>query len=229
MRVIDWVLRNTASQGTTSLPAGATCLAEILVRIVGVGNRANSRHAIGAQIALFTAFQTNNNHAAITADNLDISTGRASDLAALAWLHFNVVNDRTNRHLRQQHRVAWLDVGLVTSNHAVANVKTLRCNDIGQFIVCIFDQRDKGGAVRIIFEPFDRRRHIPFAPLEVDETIFLLVTTGDAARSDMTLVVPATRLVLAFDKLFDRLAFPQAALVDQDKTTPGGACRFIGF
>jgi hypothetical protein len=45
----------------------------------------------------------------------------------------------------------------------------------------------------------------------------------------MTFIVPATGLVLAFDKLLDRLALPEAALVDQDKTTPGGACRFIGF
>ena len=54
VRVIDRVLGDAASQRTTALPARAPGLAEVLVLVVGVRDRANRAHAIAAQVTLFT-------------------------------------------------------------------------------------------------------------------------------------------------------------------------------
>jgi hypothetical protein len=59
-------------------------------------------------------------------------------------------------------------------------------------------------------DPLDRAFDVPQAALEIDDAIALLVTTGDAARGDMTLVVAAAGLALAFGQRLDGLALPQA-------------------
>ena len=82
----------------------------------------------------------------------------------------------------------------------VAGGEPLRREDVGELAVLIFDQRDEGGAVRIIFEPLDGGRHVPLATLEVDIAVLLLVAAGDAARGDMALVVAAAGLALALDR-----------------------------
>ena len=40
------------------------------------------------------------------------------------------------------------------------------------------------GAVRIVFEPLDRRRHVELAPLEVDDAVAPLVAAAAPARGD---------------------------------------------
>src|SRR5690349_20575387 len=52
VRVVDRVLGDAAGQRALTHPAGAAGLAEVLVLVVGVRNRANRRHAVGAHIAL---------------------------------------------------------------------------------------------------------------------------------------------------------------------------------
>ena len=49
--------------------------------------------------------------------------------------------------------------------------KALRRQDIGLLAVLVFHERDERGPVRIVFDPLDRRRDVPFAPLEVDDAI----------------------------------------------------------
>src|SRR5690606_31660294 len=106
MRVIDRVLGNAASQRALALPAGPAGLGKVLVAVVGVRNRTDRAHTIAAQVALLARIEARDHQAAVTADDLDIGTGGAGDLAALARLHLDIVADRTDRHLRKQHCVA---------------------------------------------------------------------------------------------------------------------------
>jgi len=59
--------------------------------------------------------------------------------------------------------------------NGVADRETLRGQDVGLGAVGIFQQCDKGGAVRIVFERSTVRRHIDLGALEVDDAVGLLV------------------------------------------------------
>ena len=84
--------------------------------------------------------------------------------------------------MAQQHCVTRLNVGLFTGNNGIANGEPLRRNDVGQFAIFVLYKRDERRTVGIILEPFDGGRDVPGATLEIDDTIELLVTAGDAAR-----------------------------------------------
>ena len=66
----------------------------------------------------------------------------------------------------------------------VADSQALRRQDVVQLAVLILHQRDEGGAVRIVLEPLDRRRHVELAALEVDDAIGALVAAADEAGGD---------------------------------------------
>src|SRR5688572_24947350 len=52
VRVVDRVLGNAAGQRALAHPAGAACLGERLVLVVGVRHRADGRHAVRTDVAL---------------------------------------------------------------------------------------------------------------------------------------------------------------------------------
>src|SRR5690606_33015733 len=143
--------------------------------------------------------------------------GRTGDLAALARLHLDVVADRADRHLAEQHRVARLHVDAFAGDDLVARGHALRREDVGQFTVVVLDQRDEGGAVGIVLDPLDRALDVPLAPLEVDVAVLLLVTAADTAGGHVALVVAATSLALALRQRLDRLALVEPGLVDEDE------------
>ena len=73
--------------------------------------------------------------------------------------------------LAQRHGVAGLDVDLLAGDDLVADLKALRRQDVGELAVLVFDQRDEGGAVGIVFEALDLRRHVELAALEIDQAV----------------------------------------------------------
>ncbi|MNL67138.1 hypothetical protein D3C87_1916980 [compost metagenome] len=95
---------------TLATPYGTTGLAVVDVAMVRVRHRTDRSKAGARNEALLAGVQPQDRHAGIAADELHVSACRAGDLAALARLHFDVVNDRTNRDVLQRHGVAGLDV-----------------------------------------------------------------------------------------------------------------------
>ena len=71
----------------------------------------------------------------------------------------------------------------------VAGRKALRREDVGELAVLVVDQRDEGGAVRIVFEPLDGRRHVELGALEVDHAVGALVPAAAMERGDAAGVV----------------------------------------
>src|SRR6185436_6965140 len=100
--------------------------------------------------------------------------------------------------LADLHRIARLHVGLATGDHLITDRETLRRDDIGLLTILIFHERDEGRTIGIIFQPLDGRGLIPFAPLEIDDAVFLLVAAGDATRRGVAHIVAAAGLALAF-------------------------------
>src|SRR6185312_6200041 len=131
------------------------------------------------------------------------------ELAALPNLELDVVDDRADRDVAQRQRVARLDVGPLRGDDGVAGGETLRREDVGELAVLVLDQRNESRAVRVVFEPLYRRRHVHLAPLEVDDAIGLLVTAAAEARGDAPVVVAAAGRILPLGQRLDRRALVQ--------------------
>src|SRR5690606_38598312 len=156
----------------------------------------------------------------IAADILGIRTGRTGDLGTLAGLQLDVVHDGTDRHALERHGVARLHVdGGQGRDDLVTGGETLRRHDVAQLTVFVLDQRDPGGAVRVVLEPLDGRDLVEPAALEVDHAVGALVTTTTMIGSDAATVVAATALGEAFGQGLDRGALPQLGAVGRNQRT----------
>ena len=96
----------------------------------------------------------------------------------------------------------------------VADRQALRRQDVGLGAVGIFQQRDEGGAVRIVFQPLDGRRHVDLGALEVDDAVGLLVAAAAKAHGDAAGVVAAAAAMLALGQRLDRLALVERRTID---------------
>ena len=180
VRVIDRVHDNTTNRRTNAFVAHTTGFTEVLVGVVGVGHGTNGGHAFLTDHAQFARAQTDLSVAAIATNELSVSTGRTCDLTAFARLHLDVVDDGTDRHARERHCVARLDVGLGGCHDFVTNSQTLRSQDICLLAVFVFYQCDECGPVRVIFDPLDGCRDIKFVPFEVNDPVETLCATAAA-------------------------------------------------
>src|SRR5690606_3903436 len=104
-------------------------------------------------------------------------------------------------------------------DNLVASGKTLRSHDIGQLAVFVLDQGDPGGAVRIVFETFNRPDNVELDALEVDHAVAALVTTTTMIGSDTAGIVTAAALAKAFGQSLDRSALPQFRTVSRNQGT----------
>src|SRR5262249_34964574 len=147
--------------------------------------------------ALLGGIEPQDDVVAVATDDLCIGAGRARDLPALAELELDIVHDGADRNVAERHGVARLHVDVLAGDDRIAGRDPLRRQDIGQLTVLYFDERKERGAVRIIFEPLDGRRHVELAALEVDLAIGFLVATAAEAHGGAAVVVAAAARALA--------------------------------
>src|SRR5205823_6031774 len=86
---------------------------------------------------------------------------------------------------------AGLDVRAVRRDHLVADAEALRREDVGLLAVGVLDQREAGGAVRVVLDREDLRGHAGLGAPEVDRAVALLVPTAAEPRRDAAVVVAA--------------------------------------
>src|SRR5580692_8800760 len=226
-RMVDRVHGLAADMAAPAHPAAAPGLADRNIHVVRVGHRADGGDAAAVNQTLFPGIQAQDHIFAVAADDLRIIAGRARDLAALADLDLDIVDDGADRDIGGRHGVAGLDVDMLAVNHRVADREPLRRQDIIELGVVVFYQRDDGGAVRIVFEPLDLGRSVELAALEVDLAVGLLVAAAAIARGDVAVVVAAAGRMLAFGQRFDRLAGIERGAVDQHQLALARRDRII--
>src|SRR5215510_3751214 len=229
MRMVDRVHGDAAVVRAAAHPALAAGLADRDVHVVGVRHRPDRAHAAAVDQALLGGIEPQDDVVAVATDNLRIGAGRARDLAALAELELDVVHDGADRDVAERHGVARLHVDMLARDDRIAGRDPLRRQDIGELAVLVLDERDEGGAVRIVFEPLDGRRHTELAALEIDLAVGLLVAATAEAHRDAAVVVAAAGRVLALGQRFDRSAAMQARAVDDDQLALARRGRVIGF
>src|SRR5439155_10614718 len=94
MRMVDRVHRDATHRRPPAEPAIAAGLADHDVLVIGVRHRADRRPAFGAHHAHFARGHAQEGIALVAPDQLNIGSGRAGELTALAWLHLDIVDDR---------------------------------------------------------------------------------------------------------------------------------------
>ena len=203
MRVIVRVHDGTTDCRTNAQPAGTSSLTQVNQAVIFVADRTDGSAAVAQNLADFARGQTQNRVAAFGTQDLCGNTSGTCQLAALARLQFNVVNESTFRDVAQLHRVADLDVDRFAGNDGLSDLHSLRSQDIALFTVCIIQQRDVGGTVRIVLDRRDLRRDVVFITLEVDHAVLTLVSAALMTGCDPTGVVAAA----LFGQRFKQRAF----------------------
>src|SRR5262245_18122446 len=211
--VIDGVHGDRAHRWPGAAPAGSPSLAGDLVHVVGVGDRSHRCHALLAHAPGLTRIETQDRPAGVTAHELRIGACGTRNLAAATRLEFDIVHDGSNRRRGELHRIAGLHIGLDAGDHLVAYRQALRRQYVGKRSIAIFQERDDGRAVGIVFEPLHPRGHVMLGAPEVDTAVGLLVAATDMAHGDAPVVVAAARLGLALGQQLDGPALPQMAAV----------------
>ena len=127
--------------------------------------------------------------------------GRTHELAAFTGPQLDVVDDGTERDVLQRQRVADLDVGLGTRDSIDrADFEADRREDVALLAVAVVEQRDTGGAVRIVLDRRDLRRNGVLRALEVDDAVLLARAAALMARRDVAVVVAAGMLLLDLEQ-----------------------------
>ncbi|MCL4136804.1 UNVERIFIED_CONTAM: hypothetical protein GTU68_022928, partial [Idotea baltica] len=229
VRVIDRVHRNTANGGALALPTGPTSFTEVLVRVIRVRNRAHRRHAFLTNETQLTGTQTDLGVATVTTNKLNIRASRPCDLTTLTGLHLDIVDDRTDWHARERHCVAWTNIDLGTGDDLITHGQALRRKNIVQLTVFVLYQRDKGRAVRVIFDPFDGRGHIPLPSFEIDNPVKLLRAPANPTRRDPARVIPATLFRQTLRQSLLGATFIKISAVDQHQPSLARRRRLILF
>src|SRR5580704_10238539 len=96
-RVIDRVHRHAAIVRHAPEPALAAGLADGDVHVVGIGHGADGARAAAVHQALLARVQPHDDVILIAADDLRVGAGRAGNLAALADLQLDIVDDGADR------------------------------------------------------------------------------------------------------------------------------------
>src|SRR4029078_6188475 len=127
--------------------------------------------------------------------DLDPGAGAARELAALAWLELDVVDERAGRDVLQRERVSGLDVGGGAGLDGRADFQPRRSEDVRLRAVGVVQQRDPGRPVRVVLDRGDLRGDAVLEALEVDRAVAALVAAALVARRDPAVRVPAALLL----------------------------------
>src|SRR6185312_8190168 len=217
VRVVDRVHRGAARLGANALVTVAPRLADVDVLVLHVADRADAGAAVDRDHAHFPRGQAQRGPLALLRHKLDRSAGGAAELAAAAGRELHVVHHGARRDVAQRQAVAHLDVGARTRLHHGAHAQTLRRKDVALLAVGVVQQRDVGGAVRVVLDRGDPGRHAVLLALEVDEAVLALgPAAAVTARYATVRVSPAALLQTGDERLLG------LAARDLGAVRPGG-------
>src|SRR6185437_2404167 len=192
VRVVDRVHRDTADGRALALPAHAAGLAPVDVGLLGVADLADGGAAARVDVADLAGGHTQLGVGAVLGDELDAGAGRAGDLRAAAGPQLDGVDGRTGRDVAQRQVVARLDVRVGAGLDRVALLELRRSDDVALRAVRVVQQRDAGGAVGVVLDVRDLRRHaVLVVPTEVDDAVGALVAAALVTDRHATLRVTA--------------------------------------
>lgn len=85
------------------------------------------------------------------------------------------MHERADGDVGQRQGITRLDVSLGTGLDGVADLETLGLQDVRLGAICVIEQRDARGTIRVVLDGRDLGRDAILATLEVDLAILALV------------------------------------------------------
>src|SRR5690606_21499183 len=226
VRVVDGVHRRAADGRADTTPALGTGLAELLEVVLDVADFTDGGAALDRHLAHLAGAEAQRGVALLASDQLHAGAGGTRQLGALAGLHLDAVDGRTNRDVAQRQGVAHADRGVTAGNHLVAILQALGRDDVTTLAIDVAQQGDVGSAVGIVFDPLHARRDAFLVALEIDDAVVLLVATTDVAGGDPAMVVATAGLALLLEERSVRGALVQARGHHADRGTAAGRGGF---
>src|SRR6185437_12294516 len=209
VRVVDRVHHDTTDGGALALPAHPAGLTPVDVGLLGVAYLADGGAAAHVDAANLTTGHAQRGVCPFLTQQLDTGPGRASHLGPAARTQLHSVDQRTGRDVAQREVVARLDVGVGAGLHHVTLGKSLRRNDVALLAIQKVQQRNVGGAVRVVLDVRDLRVDaVLVVATEVDHPVGPLVAATLVAGGDPTVRVTPT---LAVQRLDERLLRSRAS------------------
>src|SRR5579875_3711611 len=127
---------------------------------------------------------------------------------------------------RDLRRVAWLDIGLRTRLHRIANFKTYRSENIPLVSVPVMEERDIGRAIRVVLDRRHGCGHAILVALKIDNPeAARMASPAEPARDTALIVAPPGALKRRKQTLLGRL-FGQLREVQNLHEALTGSSRF---
>src|SRR5690606_18937126 len=148
----------------------AAGLAPVDVGLLRVADLTDGGAATDVDVAHLAGGQTQLRLAALTGDELHLGAGGPAHLGAATGTELDRVDRGTDRDVAQRQVVAGLDVGAGAGLDGRALRQALGRDDVALLAVGVVQQRDAGGAVRVVLDVSDLGRHaVLVVALEVDD------------------------------------------------------------
>src|SRR4029079_1712107 len=178
VRVVDRVHDDTTDGRALALPAHPAGLAPVDVGLLGVADLAHGGAAADVDVAHLTGGHPQLCARALLRDELGAVAGGTGDLGTATGPQLDAVDRRTDGDVAQRQVVARLDVGGRTGLDRGALAHAEGRDDVALLAVGVVQQRDAGGAVRVVLDVRDLGRHaVLVVATEVDDAVGALVAT----------------------------------------------------
>ena len=225
--MVHRVHHHTAHGRTLPPPARAPRLAVVHDVVLGVADRPDRGPAGDVHLADLAGGQPERGPVAFLREQLDAVSGAATELRTAAGAHLHRVHDGTDGDVAQRQRVAHADVSALTGLEHVADLQALGGQDVALLTVDVVQQGDAGGAVRVVLDGRDLRRHAVLRPPEVDPAVPALVPAALVARGDATVHVAAGLLGVRTRERLVRAVGRDGREVRHAHATAAGCRRFV--
>src|SRR5690606_15573578 len=155
-----------------ALPAVASCLAPVDVRLLGVADLADRRTAARVDVADLARGQTQLSVGTVLGDQTHRGAGRTRHLRSATGAQLDRVDHGTGGDVLQRQVVARLDVSAGTRLDDVALLQLVRRDDVALLAVEVVQQRDACGAVGVVLDVSDLGVDaVLVIATEVDDTV----------------------------------------------------------
>ena len=106
------------------------------------------------------------------------------------------MDDRSQRNLAQEERVAHLGSDACAAHHGLAHLQAVRCDDVALLTVGIHQKCNTCSTIGVVLDSLYSSGNAVLGTLEVHVTVHLLVTAADVADRHLAGVVTSTRALL---------------------------------
>src|ERR1035437_2505566 len=200
VRMVSRVHDHATDFGPLAHVPCASCLAQALVLVLEIRDLADSRHTAEGDPPDLAGRKSHGGEISLFGEQLGRHARGPDDLTALARDQLDVVDRGAERDVGQRKRIAETSLGLDAGDDHVANLETVGQEHVALLAVLVVEQADTGRPVGVVLDRGQLRRDIELVPLEVQDSVVLLLTAATMTNGELALVIAAGAALLWLKK-----------------------------